>query len=145
MLLLVGGILSIENEDPLNLFLSESTELVLFLIMGLVLISSPFWLVPHLQRTIKKSNMMKVEVSHHSRNKAQAILGTLDLLEASATTKEQLLLIQNMRDYWIELIDSLSKVVENNGEAIDYPAAIKEYSKSQKIESRSFNYPAEKS
>lgn len=125
MLLLVGGILSIQNEDPLNLFLNQSTELFLFGVLGAILIGSPFWLVPYIRKTLKQKNTIKVEVSHHSRNKIQVILNSLELLEASATTEDQILLIRQLRLHFLAMIDSLSEAVESDGQIMDYSDSLK--------------------
>jgi len=130
MLLLTGGILSIQNEDPLNLFLNESTELAIFSITGVALISSPFWLVPYIRRTIRRKQEIKLGVSHHSRNRAQTILMALELLESTTgPSEEQLTLIRTAKSSCLAMIDSLSKVVESDGENIDYSLTMKEYPK----------------
>src|SRR5215471_7329076 len=80
MLLLVGGILSIQNEDPLNFFLNEQTELAIFSALGISLVSSPFWLIPYVRKILRRKQAIKLGVSHHVRNRAQEVLLSLEML-----------------------------------------------------------------
>jgi hypothetical protein len=129
LLLLVGGILSIQADDPLNLILNEQTELTLFISVGIGLVTSPFWLVPYVSRILSRKQAIKIGINHHVRNRAQEILSYLEFLETSATTDEQLAIIRGAKASCFAMIESLSKVIQSDGDKIDYSLAMKEFFK----------------
>lgn len=125
LLLLVGGILSIQREDPLNVFLNVQTELAIFSLIGIVLITCPLWLVPHIRSIIYRKQIIKLGVIHHSRNRAQEILFALDMLESEIEDENQITMIKNARASCFAMLESLESVIESDGENIDYSLVLK--------------------
>jgi hypothetical protein len=128
LLLLVGGILSLQTEDPLNVVLNAQAELAIFGSIGVVLVTSPFWLVPYVRGIVRRKEAIKVGVSHHVRNRAQEVLLALELLETTAADADQLKMVRAAKESCYAMIASLSDVISSDGVAIDYSLAMKQSS-----------------
>lgn len=129
LLLLTVGVLNIHDTDPLNFILSSEEEYAIYLALSVALLAAPLWLTPYIRGILRRKQAIKVGVNHHVRNRAQVILLNLDILEAEAKTTEQREMVESARKSCYAMLESLSNVVDSDGDKIDYSLAMKEYVK----------------
>lgn len=130
LLLLAAGIIAVGEPSFINYILGVGATRFILSIVGVAMIPSAFWIPKFVQKTTKKKQEIKVATSHHVRNRVQEVLLTLELLKEEGPTEVQRKLIDQAIVGCEELINSLSKLVANDGENIDYSLAMKRYKKS---------------
>jgi hypothetical protein len=104
-----GGFLPSGRPDFMDYLMNASEERVISGVAGGILVSSPLILLVYLSRARESKRGMGEAMNHHSRNRVQAILLRLELLESDASPRD-LPMIKEAERSCYALIDSIEEI-----------------------------------
>jgi hypothetical protein len=104
-----GGSSASGRPDFMGYLVNGSEERLISGVAGGILVASPLMLLVYVSRERESRREMEVAMSHHSRNRAQAILFRLELLESEASPRD-LPMIKEAEKSCYALIDSIEEI-----------------------------------
>ncbi len=140
LVLLAGGILSLENLALVRYIMGEPIEAVAVAIAGIALASTPLWLVPRLAVLRDRHHERSLILDHQVRNRLREIIGETEILGLHIKASENSVLedlriemlssIKSIRNSSFALIESLRGITQSCGGEMrgpDYSLAMKQH------------------